>query len=80
VAYSGFHVVSGAGGTSPFADTTFSNSCGGDLTPQEKVLLYMLFDLGACVGATPIAPSASPPPAPRSQSNADRPQTAVATS
>ena len=27
--------------------------CTGDLTDQEKVLLYMLFDLGACIGVEP---------------------------
>lgn len=61
VAYSGFHVVDSANNNNnPFENTTFSASCGGDLTKQEKVLLYMLFDLGACVGATPIAPKCVP--------------------
>jgi hypothetical protein len=66
VAYSGFHVAVGdATGTNtmPFVDAVFPKHCGspsdstGDLTPQEKVLLYMLFDLSACVGVPP------PPPA-----------------
>jgi hypothetical protein len=57
VAYSGFHVSVG-GGTSPFAEAIFPAHCAGDLTAQEKVLLYMLFDLGACVGEDP------PPPPP----------------
>lgn len=57
VAYSGFHVSVG-GGLSPFADSVFPEHCTGDLTDQEKVLLYMLFDLGACVGDDP------PPPPP----------------
>jgi hypothetical protein len=51
VAYSAFHVSAG-GGTSPFANQSFPGYCsltGEDLTPQEKTLLYMLFDLGACV-------------------------------
>lgn len=51
VAYSAFHVSAG-GGTTPFEDETFPGYCadtGADLTPQEKTLLYMLFDLGACV-------------------------------
>jgi len=58
VAYSGFHVAvaSGSGGgtpTDPFEDATFPEHCAGDLTKQEKVLLYMLFDLGACIGVVP---------------------------
>lgn len=51
VAYSAFHVSAG-GGTSPFANQSFPGYCsltGEELTPQEKTLLYMLFDLGACV-------------------------------
>jgi len=40
-------------GGSPFEDVTFPNHCGGNLTDQEKVLLYMLFDLGACIGVIP---------------------------
>jgi len=59
VAYSGFH-VSGGSGTSPFASVTFPNHCSGDLNAQEKVLLYMLFDLGACVGAPPVPPPCTP--------------------
>jgi hypothetical protein len=59
VAYSGFH-VSGGAGTSPFASSLFPNHCSGDLTAQEKVLLYMLFDLGACVGAPPVPPPCVP--------------------
>ncbi|HKO48597.1 MAG TPA: hypothetical protein VJV79_12785, partial [Polyangiaceae bacterium] len=41
------------GGGTPFADSIFPSHCGGDLTNQEKVLLYMLFDLGACIGVIP---------------------------
>ena len=59
VAYSGFHVSGGSGG-SPFASATFPDHCSGDLTAQEKVLLYMLFDLGACVGAPPVPPPCVP--------------------
>jgi hypothetical protein len=59
VAYSGFHVSVG-GGTQPFADVIFPTHCEGDLTDQEKVLLYMLFDLGACVGETPPPPMCMP--------------------
>lgn len=53
VAYSGFHVSIGDA-----RNAIFPNHCDGDLTAQEKVLLYMLFDLGACVGSEP------PPPPP----------------
>ncbi len=54
VAFSAFHVSSG-GDFSAFADSIFPDHCDGteglpaDLTDQEKVLLYMLFDLGSCV-------------------------------
>jgi hypothetical protein len=65
VAYSGFHVAADGGASStPFADANFPEHCraanGGDLTDQEKVLLYMLFDLGACVGDEPVAPPCVP--------------------
>lgn len=59
VAYSGFHVSVG-GGDSPFADAIFPEHCSGDLTDQEKVLLFMLFDLGACVGEVPPSPPCVP--------------------
>lgn len=58
VAYSGFHVA--AGGASVGANPIFPNLCQNNngtprsLTNQEKVLLYMLFDLGACVGTPPL--------------------------
>lgn len=64
VAYSGFHVA--AAGTSsytPFQNLAFPSYCTGSLgnngvlTRQEKILLYMLFDLGACVGGEPDPPS-----------------------
>jgi hypothetical protein len=60
VAYSGFHVAATGGGQSPFASVTFPSHCAGDLTNQEKVLLYMLFDLGACVGDEPVPPPCVP--------------------
>lgn len=41
------------GGGTPFDNVTFPEHCKGDLTNQEKVLLYMLFDLGACIGVIP---------------------------
>lgn len=54
VAYSGFHVAGeSGGGSSPFENVMFPDHCTGDLSDQEKVLLYMLFDLGACVGVDP---------------------------
>ena len=37
----------------PFDNAIFPQHCQGDLTKQEKVLLYMLFDLGACIGKIP---------------------------
>jgi hypothetical protein len=60
VAYSGFHVAATGGGDSPFVDAVFPAHCAGALTDQEKVLLYMLFDLGACVGDTPVGPACEP--------------------
>jgi hypothetical protein len=60
VAYSGFHVAATGGGDSPFASATFPAHCAGSLTDQEKVLLYMLFDLGACVGDPPGGPACTP--------------------
>ncbi len=59
VAYSGFHVSAG-GGNNPYANAIFPNHCTGSLTPQEKVLLYMLFDLGGCVGNPPPPPTCVP--------------------
>jgi hypothetical protein len=60
VAYSGFHVAATGGGDAPFATATFPAHCAGSLTDQEKVLLYMLFDLGACVGGVPQGPACTP--------------------
>jgi hypothetical protein len=65
VAYSGFHVAA-MSATNPYANSVFPTHCSGsganngNLTKQEKVLLYMLFDLGACVGVTPTAPECVP--------------------
>lgn len=63
VAYSAFHVSAG-GGNTPFEDQQFPGYCsltGEDLTPQEKTLLYMLFDLGACVTTEiPEPPTCTP--------------------
>ena len=55
VAYSGFHVSIG-----DTTDAIFPAVCTGDLTKQEKVLLYMLFDLATCVGDTPPPPECTP--------------------
>jgi hypothetical protein len=60
VAYSGFHVAATGGSNTPFIDAVFPAHCAGDLTNQEKVLLYMLFDLGACVGGEPVPPPCVP--------------------
>jgi hypothetical protein len=60
VAYSGFHVAATGGGDAPFATSVFPAHCTGSLTDQEKVLLYMLFDLGACVGTPPAPPACAP--------------------
>lgn len=63
VAYSGFHVAAAeAGGNAngAFGNAVFPEHCKGDLTDQEKVLLYMLFDLGACVGDPPPPPVCTP--------------------
>jgi hypothetical protein len=54
VLYSAFHVA----GVSNAADKVFPHYCStGELTAQEKVLMFMLFDLSACV-------SVGEPPAP----------------
>jgi hypothetical protein len=60
VAYSGFHVY-GGGGNNPFNNVTFPDHCSGNLTAQEKVLLYMLFDLGSCVTTGELEPPACTP-------------------
>jgi len=60
VAYSGFHVAAADnGGDNDFFPGVCSNS---ELTAQEKVLVFMLFDLGACVstGAPPQPPQCKP--------------------
>ncbi len=57
VAYSGFHVSLGNTNMAIFPAHCTATP---DLTPQEKVLLYMLFDLSACVGDPPIPPECTP--------------------
>lgn len=44
VVYAGMHVSSGSVGT------TFPSSCNAMFTPDEKALVFLLFDLTACVG------------------------------
>lgn len=59
VAYSGFHVASADSNQ----DEYFPGVCStGDLSAQEKILAFMLFDLGTCVSAgdPPVAPSCTP--------------------
>jgi hypothetical protein len=51
VVYTGFHVS-----TDSTRVLSFPDHCSGDLSATEKSLLYMLFDLGACVGAEPQPP------------------------
>lgn len=61
VAYSGFHVAASDDNSGmQFADAVFPKHCVGNLSPQEKVLLYMLFDLGACIGTPPPPPKCTP--------------------
>lgn len=55
VVYTGFHVS--ASGTS---NQAFPDHCSGSLTPTEKTLMYLLFDLGACVGSEPTPPTCTP--------------------
>ncbi|HWA78286.1 MAG TPA: hypothetical protein VG937_38385 [Polyangiaceae bacterium] len=55
VAYSGFHVSIGT-----TSSAVFPAHCTGNLTNQEKVLLYMIFDLGACIGEPPPPPDCKP--------------------
>lgn len=45
VVYAGMHVSAGSVGTN------FPMSCGMPFTPDEKVLVFLLFDLTSCVGA-----------------------------
>ena len=42
--YGGMHIGSGT------VDTSFPSGCAGPLTPQEKVLAFLFFDLSSCVG------------------------------
>jgi len=66
VLYSDFHVTHAE--LDEDDTVLFPSECGQDspLTPQEKVLEFMLFDLASCVapGETPTPPPPSPPPPP----------------
>jgi hypothetical protein len=58
VVYSGFHVNQPSTGTTP-------EYCTGPMTPQERVLEFMMLDLASCIGVPiPPAPLAPPPPPP----------------
>jgi hypothetical protein len=60
--YSAFHVVDG----SNLHQEYFPNHCStGPLTPQEKVLLFMMFDLAACVSDDDREPPPPPTCTPR---------------
>lgn len=52
VVFSDFHVYNAGGGSPPFP----TGCPDGDMTPQEKLLEYMIFDLSSCVGNTPPPP------------------------
>lgn len=55
VVYSGFHIASGAGQAFPSECNT------SPLTPQEKALEFLLFDLAACIQKDDTAPVPPPP-------------------
>lgn len=58
VVYSDFHVSADA----KVPNKKFPSSCkDGDLTPQEKALEFMLFDLSSCIQSDKVPPSAPPP-------------------
>jgi hypothetical protein len=67
VGYSAFHVSASGVDVAAFSNVIFPDHCDGttglsaDLTDQEKVLLYTLFDLGACIDAGDPEPPACNP-------------------
>jgi hypothetical protein len=70
VVYSGLHVGAAASDSTGGSQVPSSSNCNpgpGQLSPQEKVLEFMLFDLSACVTpdkAPPGIPIPPPPPPP----------------
>lgn len=67
-AFSAFHVSPSSGSSfTPFRGADFPNHCtnsaanNGVLTDQEKSLLFMIFDLGACVSEEPPEPPGCTP-------------------
>jgi hypothetical protein len=59
VSFSDFHVINGINDVLTFPSQCFDTP----LTPQEKVLEFMMLDLAACTGTT-TPPSVPPPPPP----------------
>jgi hypothetical protein len=56
VVFSDFHVYDASTN-----NVSFPNECSnGSMSPQEKLLEYMLFDLASCVGNTPPPPPCTP--------------------
>jgi hypothetical protein len=66
VVYTAFHVATGEHG-----DSVFPNHCTGPLAPQEKVLLFMLFDLATCVSDDTREPRPPPTCTPRTCEESD---------
>ena len=55
VVFSGFHVNQAGSGSTP-------GYCTGSLTPQEKVLVFMMLDLASCISIDTPPPPVIPPP------------------
>jgi hypothetical protein len=67
VVFSGLHVGAAASDTTGGSQMPSSTTCNpgpGQLSPQEKVLEFMLFDLSACVTPDTAAPGVPIPPPP----------------
>jgi hypothetical protein len=67
VVFSGLHVGAAASDTTGGTQMPTSSTCSpgpGDLSPQEKVLEFMLFDLSSCVTPDTAAPGVPIPPPP----------------